>query len=86
MTAPLLTIADCLARLPVVMSERSFRQLVRRTGAYMEHRRQLMLTESDFAVVLEELRPCSNSSNGVRSGTSAAPSAIDLMTNACTGA
>lgn len=59
----LLTIKEAQAFLPIAMSERAFRQLVRKSGCYMEHRRQLMLTESDLQHVLETLRPCSSSSS-----------------------
>jgi hypothetical protein len=52
-----LTVKQCLARFPIRISERSFRQLIRKTGAYHEWRRQLFLTEADFQVVLEHMRP-----------------------------
>ena len=58
-----LTVADCLARLPVKLSERTFRKLVRRCGTFIEHRKQMPLTEDDFAAVLETMRPCSSSSS-----------------------
>lgn len=76
-TTALLTIDDCLVRLPIQMSERAFRRVVRKSGFYMEHRRQLMLTEDDLRNVLETLRPCSSSSGGqiARTGTSRARSA-----------
>jgi hypothetical protein len=67
-----LTVADCLARLPVKLSERTFRKLVRRCGTFIEHRKQMPLTEDDFAAVLETMRPCSSSSSvpRVRTGKS----------------
>src|SRR5690606_30403664 len=76
MPEQLLSVAECMARLKIKMSERTFRQKARAAGA-MEHRRQLMLTESDFQRVLEGLRTCSNSSSGGRRGStkSSVPSA-----------
>src|SRR5262245_59622160 len=82
----LLSIADCLARLPAgfKMAERTLRRKVRATGRYMEHRGQLMLTEDDFSAFLEGLRPCSNSPGGARKGfgKSRAPSAASAIAKA----
>lgn len=55
-----LTVEECLDRLraiPLTMSERTFRQRIRASGSYIEHRGQLLLTEADLAAVLDSLRP-----------------------------
>jgi hypothetical protein len=57
-TQQLLTVQQCLARLPIRMSERAFRQAVRCNGCYRGHRNQIFLTEEDFAAFLETLKPC----------------------------
>ena len=76
----LLTVAECLARLPIRMSERAFRKAVRDNDCCREHRKQLFLTEEDFAAFLETLTPCATSArrsrrtsikgakNGIRAG------------------
>ena len=56
----LLTVRQCLDRLPIRMSEREFRRQVRLAGCCHEHRKQLFLTEADFQAFLETLKvqPC----------------------------
>lgn len=52
----LLTVRQCLDRLPIRMSEREFRRQVRLAGCCHEHRKQLFLTEADFQAFLETLK------------------------------
>ena len=66
----LLTVQECLGRLPIRMSEREFRRKIRKSGHYYEHRRQIMLSEADFAAIMEGLRPCSNSRRAGRRASS----------------
>jgi hypothetical protein len=88
---------DRLAPLGLLMSEREFRRRVRISGAYLEHRRQLLLTEPDIKAVLETLRPsspqprarrtrpCPSSSSAAaarNTGTSRVPSADSVVSRA----
>ena len=61
--AALLTVKECLDRLPILISERSLRQKIREAGCYCEHRRQIFLTEDHFEQLLESMEPCHSRSN-----------------------
>jgi hypothetical protein len=53
------TIAESMERLTglgLELSERTFRQRVRLSGAYLEHRKQLFLTEADLEAVIATFR------------------------------
>lgn len=53
-----LTVDEVKARLPVKVSDRTLRAKIREVGCYMKIGHAMMLTESDYAELLEALRPC----------------------------
>ncbi len=78
---------DMVRGLGLCIDERTFRRFIRKSGAYLEHRRQIVLTEADLARVLEAMRErpaaCpSSSSAAARSGTSGVPSAATVTMKA----
>ena len=71
MEARLLTLDEVMERLPVRVSERALRAKLREAGCYMQLGHAMMLSESDYAELLEALRPChSRSSRGRKARTS----------------
>ena len=66
-----LTVDEVKDRLPVKVSDRTLREKIRAAGCYMQIGRTMMLTEADYAELLEALRPCrSKSSKGQKARTS----------------
>ena len=76
-----LTIGDVMSRLPVKVSERTLRSKIREVGCYLQIGKAIMLTEADYAVLLESMRPChSRSSKGRKARTGIShPSPVCLL-------
>jgi integrase len=82
MNDDLMSVSDCLARLPIRMSRRALIHHIKGGGldSYQEWRRQIFLTPEQWAFHVSRIKPCSNSSGGGRkvSSTSSVPSAENI--------